>query len=71
VTDEEVARIAGLLSQRNAIDDAIAAVIHWPMAAGHLGEWIAAQVFDIELEQSAATARSTAGSVPAPCRAAP
>jgi hypothetical protein len=54
VTDDEVARIAGLLTQRNAIDDAIAAVIHRPMTAGHLGEWIAAQVFDIELEQSAA-----------------
>jgi hypothetical protein len=26
------------------------------MIAAHLGEWIAAQVFDIELEQSAVTA---------------
>jgi hypothetical protein len=56
VTDDEVAHIARLLSQRNAIDAAIAAVIHRPMTAGHLGEWIAAQIFDIELEQSAATA---------------
>jgi hypothetical protein len=56
VTDDELAHIARLLSQRNAIDDTIAAVIHRPMAAGHLGEWIAAQVFGIELEQSAVTA---------------
>ena len=56
MTDDEVAHIARLLSQRNAIDDTIAAVIRRPMAAGHLGEWIAAQVFDIELEQSAVTA---------------
>jgi hypothetical protein len=56
VTDDEVAHIARLLSQRNAIDDAIAAVIQRPMTAGHLGEWIAAQVFGIELEQSAVTA---------------
>src|SRR5208282_1931728 len=56
VTDDEVAHIARLLSQRNAIDDTIAAVIQRPMTAGHLGEWIAAQVFGIELEQSAVTA---------------
>jgi hypothetical protein len=56
VTDDEMAHVARLLSQRNAIDDAIAAVIQRPMTAGHLGEWIAAQVFGIELEQSAVTA---------------
>jgi hypothetical protein len=56
VTDDEVAHIARLLSQRNAIDDTIAAVIQRPMTAGHLGEWIAAQAFGIELEQSAVTA---------------
>jgi hypothetical protein len=56
VADDQVSHIAKLLGQRNDIDDAIAAVIQRPMAAGHLGEWIAAQVFGIELEQSAATA---------------
>lgn len=56
VSDDEVARIARLLSERNAIDDAIAVAIQRPMTAGHLGEWIAAQVFGIELEQSAVTA---------------
>jgi hypothetical protein len=43
----------GLLRQRTAIDTHIAAIIHRPMTAGHLGEWIAARLFDIELEHSA------------------
>jgi hypothetical protein len=53
VTDDEVARIAELLRERNAIDDQIAAITGRPMASGHLGEWIAAQVFDIALKDSA------------------
>lgn len=56
MTDDELAQIARLLTERNAIDDTIAAIIDRPMTAGHLGEWIAAQVFDIELERSASTA---------------
>jgi hypothetical protein len=55
VTDDEVTHMARLLTQRNLLDEAIAAVIHRPMTAGHLGEWLAAQVFDIELEHSAVT----------------
>lgn len=38
---------------RNAIDREIAAIIQRPMTAGHLGEWIASRIFDIELEGSA------------------
>ena len=53
MTDSEVAQIARLLKERNAIDDRIAAVIGRPMTAGHLGEWIAARVFGIALEKSA------------------
>jgi hypothetical protein len=49
-------RIAELLRERNAIDEQIAAITHRPMTSGHLGEWIASQVFDIELEPSAAAA---------------
>lgn len=45
--------IAGLLRERNAIDARIAGVIARPTTAGHLGEWIASRVFDIELEASA------------------
>lgn len=51
---DQVARIAELLARRNQIDEEIASVIGRPMAAGHLGEWIAAWVFDIALEESAA-----------------
>lgn len=53
MTNDELAQIAGLLHERNRIDARIAEVIHRPMTSGHLGEWIASQVFDIELEQSA------------------
>lgn len=54
--DATMERIAGLLRERNAIDDQIAAVIHRPMTSGHLGEWIASRIFDIELESSAVAA---------------
>lgn len=53
---ESVERIAGLLRRRNEIDDDIAGIIHRPMTSGHLGEWIAARIFDIELEASATAA---------------
>ncbi|MFD0900186.1 hypothetical protein [Actinomadura sediminis] len=51
--DDKLGRIAELLVGRNAIDGEIAAIIQRPMTAGHLGEWIASRVFDIELEESA------------------
>lgn len=49
-------RIAQLLHERNAIDEEIAAITHRPMTSGHLGERIAAQIFDIQLEQTAVAA---------------
>lgn len=49
----EVRLISELIQKRNAIDEKIAAITQRPMVAGHLGEWIAAQVFGIELEHSA------------------
>ncbi len=51
--DGDLERIAELLAGRNAIDGEIAAIIQRPMTAGHLGEWIASLIFDIELEESA------------------
>ncbi|MEV0624839.1 hypothetical protein [Nonomuraea wenchangensis] len=61
----QVEQIAALLRERNTVDEKIAAIIQRPMTAGHLGEWIAARVFGIELEKSAVTAaidgRFTAG----------
>ena len=38
------------------IDAELAQLMQRPMTSGHLGEWIAAQVFEIELEASAAAA---------------
>lgn len=53
MSEIELARIAELLQKRNALDAEIAGIIGRPMTAGHLGEWIASQIFDIELEASA------------------
>lgn len=46
-------RVALLIAERNAVDADIGAITGRPVVAGHLGEWIAAQVFDIALEDSA------------------
>lgn len=54
MAEQELRKIASLLRERNVIDEKIAAVMHRPMTAGHLGEWIASQVFDIEPETSGA-----------------
>ena len=54
--DEPIRRIAQLLHERNAIDAEIATVMRRPMTSGHLGEWIASEIFDIELEPSAVAA---------------
>jgi len=51
----DVERVADLLRQRNAIDADIAAITGRPMAAGHLGEWIAQQILGVQLERSAVT----------------
>jgi hypothetical protein len=56
MAEEDLRKIASLLRERNVIDEKIATAIHRPMTAGHLGEWIASQVFDIELETSAVAA---------------
>jgi hypothetical protein len=49
-------RLASLLRRRNAIDAGIASLIGRPALPGHIGEFIAAEVFDIQLERSATTA---------------
>jgi hypothetical protein len=54
--EDSLARAAVLLRERNAIDSELARLIQRPMTSGHLGEWIAAHVFDIELEPSAVAA---------------
>ena len=42
-------QVVGLLRQRNAIDAQIAELVGRPALTGHLGEWIAAQVFGLDL----------------------
>jgi hypothetical protein len=56
VDADSLARAAALLRERNATDAKLARLIERPMTSGHLGEWIAGQVFDIELEPSAVAA---------------
>jgi hypothetical protein len=56
VEADSLARAAALLRERNAIDAELARLIQRPMTSGHLGEWIAAQIFDIKLEASAVAA---------------
>jgi hypothetical protein len=45
--------IAMLLQARNDIEARIADIVGRPLAHGHLSDWIAAQIFDIELEPAA------------------
>lgn len=54
MTDSQVEQLARLLRQRNVVDADIGALLNRPMTAGHAGEWIAARIFDIELESNAA-----------------
>lgn len=49
----DLTAIADLLRRRNEIDADIAKVIGRPMTSGHLGEWIAARIFGIVLQDSA------------------
>lgn len=56
VNTDGLEEVAALLKQRNKIDEQIASIIERPMTSGHLGEWIAARIFDIELEASATAA---------------
>ena len=45
--------LAKLLSNRNSIDKEIGDIIGRPALTGHIGEYIAANVFDIALSESA------------------
>jgi len=50
---ENLSQLAELLRNRNAIDAQITALIGRPATTGHLGEYIAAQIFGIALLTSA------------------
>ena len=51
---EQLEQLASLLARRNAIDEEIAALIVRPAIRGHVGEWIAQEIFAVKLEESAA-----------------
>ena len=51
---EKLYRLASLIHQRNNLDAAIAEAIGRPTLAGHFGEFVAAEMFNVKLHQSAA-----------------
>jgi hypothetical protein len=55
-SDQELRRLAELLRVRNAADLDIARLIGRPVERGHLGEWIAARLFDLDMATSATQA---------------
>ena len=46
-------QLASLLARRNAIDDEIAALVDRPATRGHVGEWIAREIFGVTLASNA------------------
>ncbi len=48
-----VESLADLLQTRNRIDSQIAQLIGRPALPGHIGEWVASQIFGVELHASA------------------
>ncbi len=50
---ERLRRLASLIRQRNDVDREIAAIIDRPAHPGHIGEFVAAAIFDIRLHESA------------------
>lgn len=53
VPADQVRELAQLIRERNAIDLKISQILQRPAGLGHIGEFIAANVFDIELHKSA------------------
>jgi len=51
----ELRELATLLHKRNDIDKEISRIIGRPSTTGHIGEFIASEIFRIELESSATT----------------
>jgi hypothetical protein len=48
--DTELAELGALLRERNALEARMGRVLDRPVNTGSIGEWIAARIFDIELE---------------------
>ena len=50
----DIKRLADLISRRNQVNKEISDLIGRPALTGHIGEYIASKIFNIELESSAA-----------------
>jgi hypothetical protein len=50
---DSLQQVADLIARRNEIETEIGAITGRPALAGHLGEWIASEIFAIDLEASA------------------
>ncbi len=57
-TGDQPGRLAALIKERNKVEVEITAIINRPAQVGHIGEYIAAQVFDISLYDSASNKAS-------------
>jgi len=53
--DNDLARLADLMKRRNALECEITQLIARPMSIGHIGEFIASRIFNIQLEYSASS----------------
>ena len=53
---DELSNLASLLVERNAVDARIAAIIGRPALVGHMGEYVASEILDIQLAASATQA---------------
>lgn len=51
--DAELAELAALLRERNALDARLGRLLDRPVNTGSIGEWIAARIFNIELAAAA------------------
>ena len=51
--DRELRRLAALIKRRNEVEREVASIIERPMQIGHVGEFIASRIFNIELHESA------------------
>ncbi len=50
---EDAELAAAVFRERNALDARLGRLLDRPVTTGHIGEWIAARIFDIELENAA------------------
>ena len=51
----QLEQLASLLARRDAIDKKIVDLIGRPALKGHVGEWIAQEIFGVKLAESAAS----------------